>query len=149
TACLAIAAAILLVFGFFRALSARSKQAAYGGRPFAGMGRAFLDAIGATGIQEAITGKDVATGRKLTEGEQTERGVSGTFTFLGLLLGVRSSLKGPVPKGGGVGIETAPGEAPVPEAPEGPVPKGGIGIEPAPGEAPKGPITDVEPPAEI
>ncbi len=103
TAAVLIAGALLLTYGLVRALIARSGQDAYQGRPGATLGRALLDAVGVTGVQEAWSGEDVATGRKLTPGERVERGVSGGVAILGTLLGARGLLKGPrtAPPGGG------------------------------------------------
>ena len=83
----AIAGAFLLGYGLGTALRQRFSQDAYKGKPFAAIGRALLDTVGITGIQEAYTGKDAATGRKLTVEEMTERGTLGVFNLLTLLWG--------------------------------------------------------------
>ncbi len=93
TAALVIAGAILFIYGFVSALHDRAGQSAYKGRPGAGIFRSFLDTIGATGIEEAWTGEDAATGRKLTPGERVERGTVGGVAVLALLFGGRSALK--------------------------------------------------------
>src|SRR5262245_16980830 len=111
-------------------------QSTYKGRPGAGIGRALLDATGITGIQEAWSGKDVATGRKLTPGEITERGTLGAITFLTLLLGGRSALK--KAPGGAATDPVFPGrKSPPPDAPE---------IAPAQKLEPAKPAVPAEPP---
>jgi len=132
TAAMVIAGVILLVYGFYKALRHRASQKEYAGRPFAGLGRSFLDAIGVTGIQEAWTGEEVGTGRKLSDGERTERGVLGGFTFLTLLFGARGALKN---------APVGPDVAPIPDLPPGPAIKPPTGIEPyKPPVAPDSPV---------
>jgi Domain of unknown function (DUF4157)/HNH/ENDO VII superfamily nuclease with conserved GHE residues len=147
TVAVAIAAAALFAYGFVSALRHRMNQDAYKGKPGAGIGRAFLDAIGVTGVQEAWTGKEVGTGKKLSSGERVERGVLGGFNLLTLLLGARGLLKeAPI---GEVGTEPAP-SAPkasrpktlsplkVPPDQKMPTPSADAPIKPtAPAEAPK------------
>ena len=119
----AIAGAFLLGYGLGTALRQRFGQDAYKGRPFAAIGRSLLDTVGITGIQEAYTGKDAATGRKLTEEERTERGTLAAVSLLTLLWG---GLKG---RGGKTSTPktTAPAKpAPVP-APIKPTP---VPVEP-------------------
>lgn len=140
----AIAGAFLLGWGIGTALRQRFGQKEYEGRPLAAIGRALADAVGITGIQEAITGKDAATGRKLTEGEQTERGILGGVNLLTLLWG---GLKGGRGKASGPGrtttIEpapTSPKPAPVPVEPTpAPAPTKPVPTEPVPVPAPKEP----------
>jgi hypothetical protein len=91
-----IAGAILLVVGFVLAVAARSGQAELSDSPwYAIAGYALADTVGITGIAEGITGHDFVTGRALTQGEQTERGVMGAFTLVSLVLGARAAIKGP------------------------------------------------------
>jgi hypothetical protein len=91
-----IAGAILLVVGFVLAVAARSEQAELADSPWYEIaGYALADTVGITGIAEGITGRDFVTGRTLTEGEQTERGVMGAFTLVTLVLGARAAIKGP------------------------------------------------------
>jgi hypothetical protein len=140
TAAIAVAAAILLVHGFVTALRHRAGQSAYKGRPGAGIGRSFLDAIGVTGVQEAWTGKDVANRRKLTPGERTERGTLGGVNILTLLLGARTALK-KAPAGAG-DLSTTP--ALLPDIAELPTPR--EVTPPAPHFEPRRPTLPVEPP---
>jgi hypothetical protein len=94
-AAIMIAGALLLAAGFILALIQRSQQESYQGRTGAVIGRAFLDAIGFTGIQEAWTGRDVGTDQRLSAGERTERGILGVVTLVSLVFGVRAAIKGP------------------------------------------------------
>ena len=89
-----IAGALLLAFGFVRALMIRSAE-----QPNAGTGQIILLALGdATGVvplYEGITGRDIVTGRTLDTTERTRRGVVGAFSIIMLVLGVRAAVKGP------------------------------------------------------
>ena len=90
-----VAGALLLALSFIFALVQRSGQSAYRERTGAMIGRALLDTIGATGIEEAITGRDVATDDRLSSGQRTERGVLGGFSLIMLVVGVCSAIRGP------------------------------------------------------
>ena len=91
-----IAGAILLVAGLALSLYARFTQPELQDAPwYAKVGLALSDTVGVTGIIEGVTGKDIVTGQVLSDGEQTYRGVTGAFTFVMLVLGARSAIKGP------------------------------------------------------
>ncbi|NUU17798.1 hypothetical protein HP550_11120, partial [Cellulomonas humilata] len=90
-----IAGAILLAVSLVVSLVTRFRQQELQGRPGLAIVLALSDTIGVTGIIEGIRGKELVTNRELSAGEQTERGVLGAVTFVGLILGARSALKGP------------------------------------------------------
>ena len=148
----AIAGAFLLGYGLGTALRQRFGQDAYKGRPFAAIGRSLLDTVGITGIQEAYTGKDAATGRKLTEEERTERGTLGTVSLLTLLWG---GLKGrggktstprttapttPAPVPAPIKPTPVPIEPPSATVKPTPTPLEPVPVEPAPAPAPVEPL---------
>lgn len=90
-----IAGAILLVLGFVLAIYSRARQPALANAPWYQVaGIALLDTVGYTGIHESIRGRDFVTGRRLSSGERTERGVMGAVTMISLVLGARAAIKG-------------------------------------------------------
>ncbi len=108
TAALAIAGTALLIWGIYTAVRARSSQKEYQGRPGATFLRSLADAVGITGMQEAYTGRDAGTGRKLTDGERAERGTLGGINFFALLWGARGSFRGGGKPGAPTTVEPAP-----------------------------------------
>ena len=90
-----IAGAILLAVGLIMSLIHRSGQRELQGRPVMIIVLALGDTVGVVGIIEGISGNDIVTGQDLTDAEQTERGVLGAVTFISLVVGVRSAIKGP------------------------------------------------------
>ncbi len=104
---LMIAGAILIAVAFIAALVHRGGQVAEGHSP-AVLLLAFTDAVGLTYVYEAWSGEEVVTGRTLSEGERTYRGITGTFTALMVFLGVRAGVRGvrTGPPGGSFGRPT-------------------------------------------
>lgn len=90
-----IAGAILLAVGFVVAIVNRAGQQELGGNPLAIVGLALLDTVGITGIYEGIAGEDIVTGQALGAADRTQRGVTGAFTLVMLVLGARAAIKGP------------------------------------------------------
>ncbi len=94
-AAMLIAGAVLLLVSLGINLYKRFSQTDLkDSNPFTKIGLALFDTIGGTGIYESATGKDIVTGKHLSEGERTYRGTMGVFTLISLFLGARAGAKG-------------------------------------------------------
>ncbi len=95
-----LAGALLLAIGLVLSTIGRYQQlSTTQGGGLRTLGKALLlgvsDTVGITGIIESYTGKDILTGKRLSSGERTRRGVTGAVSLIMIVLGVRGAIKGP------------------------------------------------------